>query len=106
MATRQLLEAARAARERLSDASETEVELTFADGRKGSTTLTRYLSVSSSPVRLLAGLGGCGESVAQRGIHAFCSSDETRKIHGGYDSVIILHIVSCVPDARYFYGWF
>ena len=42
VATRQLLEAARAARERLSDASETEVELTFADGNKGHTTLTRW----------------------------------------------------------------
>ncbi|CAN0072266.1 unnamed protein product [Scytosiphon promiscuus] len=41
VATRQLLEAARAARERLSDASETEVILPFADGRRGSTTLTR-----------------------------------------------------------------
>eukprot|EP00752_Nemacystus_decipiens_P005820 g5262.t1 len=41
VATRQLLEAARGARERLSDASETEVELTFADGNKGHTTLTR-----------------------------------------------------------------
>eukprot|EP00904_Undaria_pinnatifida_P008545 jgi/Undpi1/4820/HiC_scaffold_19.g08173.m1 len=39
--TRQLIEAARAARERLSDRAETEVELTFADGRTGSTTLTR-----------------------------------------------------------------
>lgn len=41
--TRQLIEAARAARERLSDRAETEVELTFADGRTGSTTLTRYI---------------------------------------------------------------
>lgn len=40
--TRQLIEAARAARERLSDSAETEVELTFADGRTGTTTLTRY----------------------------------------------------------------
>lgn len=42
VATRQLLEAARAARERLSDHAETDVELTFADGNKGRTTLTRY----------------------------------------------------------------
>ncbi|CAN0442169.1 unnamed protein product, partial [Hapterophycus canaliculatus] len=41
VATRQLLEASRAARERLSDASETDVELPFADGRRGFTTLTR-----------------------------------------------------------------
>ncbi|CAM9960422.1 unnamed protein product [Pylaiella littoralis] len=41
VATRQLLEAARSARERLSNAPETEVELAFADGRTGRTTLSR-----------------------------------------------------------------
>ncbi|CAM9340575.1 unnamed protein product [Ectocarpus sp. 6 AP-2014] len=41
VATRRLIEKARAARERLSNASETEVEVTFANGQRDSVTLTR-----------------------------------------------------------------
>lgn len=59
VATRQLLEAARAARERLSDASETEVELTFADGNSGHTTLTRWWFWDVSPFVRLVGIRGC-----------------------------------------------